>query len=347
MLIAILTIPMRRYFNRLLIIVIVLLGATPFVYAQADTVHCRSAIYILNDSTQFGFQIGSIVYKHNGTSTYLHFDRDASGNLYFTSVPFIVKSGDDSISFCKSVSLDSKDFWQKDQEFTKIKPIALSNDLMELYNITWSVSPSDVAFDASSNVMFITELRSVMSNTLIASIDTIVLYRNGEGQLRWYEKPDIVNQRTISLSKFIGERVILTSRSVFQLPKGASVIHTNYDDLQHQSICYGAIYSYSGEDYPTPTPVLKWWHHEDRFAVSPIVNSATQTLKIAMICEHTGIVAFDIATKDEASLKQFKRKILKPGEDSFEVDIRNIAKGEYVMRVVSAGVVCSYGLKIE
>jgi hypothetical protein len=321
------------------------------IQAQGDTVHFRMLTTILNDSTRIGYEIGAVGYKHSGTLRYLQFQTSASTvDSFFLTRPFYFQSLGDSLFFCRFGTLDNKDFWHIDTtaSIESVIDSSVYSQVFLHYDSLGGIHPSNLAFDAYSTGVFIIELRSYPGNTILYRIDTLKFYKNGSGELRWYNIPVSLSKRGIQIpSSLVGDTLMISVRPIFSLPIGAFIRDSLMDVYLHNKPCSSGDYSYSGQDWPTiPPPILDFDQINNKFLISITPNPTFGKFRIIAKGIHSGILHFEITNALGITVDRFKKNIYE-GTNSFEINCSTFPNGNYFIRVASNSFVSSYPLIIE
>jgi hypothetical protein len=208
-----------------------------------DTNHIRILDASLSDGTYMRLIVRRIAYTHEGTKRFLAFqsyDSNALSTQFLRSQSFLASEAD-TISVRRLLGIFGPGIGgtglQKDSSITcaafdSIVHSALSNPGYS------SPSPALSAFDGSSNIKYIAELRNAATNAVLWSFDTVSMYRNSSGYLRYVTTGGSGDFRKIAVpSNAYGLYTYLAFRIVSVLPLGSTLTYrATLDDAERDRV---------------------------------------------------------------------------------------------------------------
>lgn len=203
------------------------IGLTCQNSAQAqisDTLQHRLLWSSLNDSTLFKFFLGPVVWKHSGTRCYLRMgDSISLPNGYLRTIQITPSSGDtlawnrwagfDDVNWLKPVDIPNKEFLDSVRAFRSA------------YYANREFHPNSSYFGSTSSIRYIVEIRDATNDAVLWAGDTLKVYVNANGYLRYRNYPSHLNLWGKNLSAYANMPIYLAVRQETSLPFGASLAH--------------------------------------------------------------------------------------------------------------------------
>lgn len=198
--------------------------------AQGDTVQNRMHFSLLNDSTEFQYEIGQITLKSSGNPLYIDFvDSTSSVADYFLKTkPFHKIATGDSIYFRRFAHFDDKFAPIKSGQWVDItsdEQLDSIADAMHDHYENKEVYPNSAFFDYNSSIKYIVEIRKSSDNSLLKALDSITIFRSDTGFLRWKVGCRELNIHKEKLGEIIplDTQVYIAVRRATVLPNGATL----------------------------------------------------------------------------------------------------------------------------
>ncbi len=297
------------------------------VLAKGEHPHSRWMHYLLGDTSQIGYKIGAIQIKHEGAEKPLTFQMASKKpSAFLQTAPFTITAASDSIYFCRVVTIDDRG--RNHNRYTD------------------STLPTSLSFDEFSTISYAVELRSAASKGVVATIDTVCIYRNGEGTMRWFGIPSTKSEICYAVPKsLVGKPLIITIRSTVRLPFWSKIVKTETDDLPNANPCDNDSHSLGAEDSP-PQPIVA---PAPINPASPFIyifpNPSAGRSNVQIQCKTSGTLVLDIVSNDGEPMKRLKQQV-PAGTKTIDLKFNTLPLGQYFLRIADGPSVYTFPLSL-
>lgn len=227
-------------FRQLVVAAALSLAVTSGAIAQkADTVQYRDQETTLSDGTIVLFQIGAfghITGSAGKPSAFIPMTNVQVDGSFLRTKPFQILSKSDSIRYVRCVYFPSPE--RESVEFDDSTPA--NEKLGALMTMAFKELsrepnvPLNTSFDASSDMLYILELRDEATNRILTRLDTIRVFKNSKGELRWRHYKQGGSGAYSAIGQYYPASVYLNVSRVDHLPPTCQLRH-EFTVLDHQT----------------------------------------------------------------------------------------------------------------
>ncbi|MDP4198271.1 MAG: hypothetical protein Q8922_05140 [Bacteroidota bacterium] len=327
--------------KNILISFVLILGFVSVTQAQlGDTIQYRTLVSYLGDSTTFNYRIGEVGLLQSTTASYVGFVSGpwtAPEQDFLVSLPFTISGSTDTLSFYRTLNMDTKDVLETSVDMT-VQGAQFDSVLAAWDTIMSSrvVHPDTSYFAVSSMLNYIVEIRRASDSSILLGLDTVRAYVNSLGNLRYSTTKNTPSHRVCSIGSIgTGTSVFLDVRLVTLLPIGSTLAHNAHlHALQDPTLVSPICGQYQDNCDPGAEKRSQLFNNTATgYSLSATTFDNTGgRLHVTIDCSVGGQVECDIVNV-LGEIVAANVSTLSPGLSSFDFDVSKLQRGPYFLRL--------------
>lgn len=299
-------------------------------------------------SSQFQYVFGGLVVNHGSTKDSLCVLSGDLSNSYLKSSTFILGTQDE-LYFGRQMDFDDNltpSFANYDS-LTSTQQDSLSLAFLSAMS-TKEVVPADSCFGYSSSIKYILELVRTSDNSVLQTLDTLTVYKNNSGQLRYVTSGNTLSAVTKELTgSYQNISAYVRMRVVSTLGPAGLLSWTTFHFLDTMIEMGSGYCGFRQENCTAPSPknISSALSRSSLSVVvsQPIPNPAEELLRITVSANQTTSAKIEIY--DLLGVTRMAKDIqISSNRKDVNIDMSNLAPGKYVLSVRAGTCINSFNV---